>query len=116
MVLQKSLNELLQASLIAHGGITKLKLFLDSTNNGRYKSRPLTAFRLIYGYTFQEWYRQVGKFDLQTDLGMSVLKSPSPKMNKDAVNIKLTEPASNLNLRTEEKLREGKEYAKQVME
>jgi hypothetical protein len=42
---------------------------------------------------------------------MSVLKNPNSKMNKDAVNIKQTETASNLNFGIKEKLREGKEYA-----
>ena len=107
-VLQKNLKELLQDSLIAYGGATKFALYLESTNSKRYKSRPLTAFRLIYGYTFQEWYRQVGQFDLRRNLGMSVLGGPNLKMNKDAENIKRTATASNLNFGTQENLREGK--------
>ena len=99
---------MLQDSLIAYGGTTKFALYLESTNSKRYKSRPLTAFRLIYGYTFQEWYRQVGQFDLRRNLGMSVLGGPNLKMNKDAENIKRTETASNLNFGTQENLREGK--------
>ena len=110
-VLQKSLVELVQDSLIAYGGSTKLALFLDSANSASYKSRPLTAFRLIYGYTFQQWYKQVGKFDLQTNLGIGRLQSPNLKMNKDPIDFKQTETASNLSFGTKENLREGTEYA-----
>jgi len=110
-VLEKSLVELAQDSLIAYGGITKLSLFLDSANSARYKSRPLTAFRLIYGCTFQEWYKQVGKFDLQTSLGIGHLQSPNLKMNKDPIDFKQTKTASNLSFGTKENLREGTKYA-----
>ena len=90
-VLQKSLNEMLQDSLIAYGGITKLELFLELINSRSYKSRPLAAFRLIYGYSFQEWYRNVGKFDFGTNLGLRDPRSPKLKVNNYSVNIKQPE-------------------------
>jgi hypothetical protein len=90
-VLQKSLNEMLQDSLIAYGGITKLELFLELINSRSYKSRPLAAFRLIYGYSVQEWYRYVGKFDLGTNLGLRDPRSPKLKANSYSVNIKRPE-------------------------
>ena len=90
-VLHKSLNEMLQDSLIAYGGITKLELFLELINSRSYKSRPLAAFRLIYGYSFQEWYRNVGKFDFGTNLGLRDPRSPKLKVNNYSVNIKQPE-------------------------
>ena len=70
-VLQKSIDKLLLDALIAYGGDTSLLAFLDVVDNQLDPSEYFTAFKSIYAYTFQDWYQQVGKFNLAKNLGIS---------------------------------------------
>jgi hypothetical protein len=71
-VLQKSIDKVLLDALIAHDGdTTLLAFFLDLVDNQLDPSEYFTAFESIYGYTFQDWYQEVGKFNLAKNLGIS---------------------------------------------
>ena len=70
-VLQKSIDKLQLDALIAYGGDTSLLAFLDVVDNQLDPSEYFTAFKSIYAYTFQDWYQQVGKFNLAKNLGIS---------------------------------------------